>query len=207
MKPVIIILAVAWFASVFANLYRINPFLAAFILSVAIERFWETFLASKQNILAKKSEFDWLFKIITYYYIAILFGTVWEHILIKRALNLYLSLSGILVFTSALVLRLWAIRMFGGKWNTCVLGKIKRKFKPAKLIKKGPYRYIRHPMYIGVILEAVSIPLVFNSYYTLVFAAIVYVPLIALRAYLEENELIKIFGANYIKYKNHTLGL
>jgi methyltransferase len=207
MKLFIIVLTVIWFITVLVNFSRLNVFLTVFILLAAIERFWETFLVSKQNILAKKSEFDWLFKIISYYYIAIMFGTILEHVLLKRALNSTVVIIGFWGFILALLMRLWSIKMLGGRWNTCVLGKIKRKFRPAKLIKKGPYRYFRHPIYLGAILEAVSLPLVFNSYYTVIFAALMYVPLIILRAYLEENEMVRIFGANYVKYKNKTVGL
>jgi protein-S-isoprenylcysteine O-methyltransferase Ste14 len=58
-----------------------------------------------------------------------------------------------------------------------------------------------------VIIEALGIPAIFNSYYTLGFAALIYAPLIIVRAYLEERELIKIFGKDYVRYSTKTIGL
>jgi methyltransferase len=206
MRYIIISLTFGWFVMVLINLRQLELFPGVFILMVAAERFWETFFTSKQNIFDKKAAFDWLFKVLTYYYIAIMYGTVIEYISLRRATYLPLLILGLIGFFTALILRLWAIKMFGGKWNTCVLGRISRKFRPKKLIRRGPYRLIRHPIYLGGILEALSIPAIFNSYYTLVFAALAYLPLMVLRAYLEENELMKIFGTGYLRYQHKTIG-
>lgn len=206
MRIVISLLAGAWFIFVLLNFSQLKFYLLIFIIFVAIERFWETFILSKQNILSKKVEFDWLFKLLFYYYIFMLFGTVGEYIFIKKRFNSTVALAGIYIFLLSLVLRLWAIRALGGNWNTCVLGKIKRKLKYRKLVQRGPYRFSRHPIYLGTIMEALSIPLVFNSYFTLGFVALLYLPLIILRAYLEEKELVRIFGKEYKRYQAKTIG-
>lgn len=205
MRKIILLLTLGWLITVLVNFAKFNLLLVLFILFAAAERFWETFIIAKQNIFDTKSKFDWLFRILSYYYILIMFGTVIEYLVLRRRLNYPFVLAGGAIFIFALVLRLWAIKTLGGNWNTCVLGKIKRKFKPRKIIKKGPYHIFRHPIYLGTAVETLSIPLIFNSLYTLGFVILVYVPLVILRAYLEEQELIKIFGKDYLKYKAKTL--
>lgn len=206
MKAVIVGLTLAWFAVVLFNFNNMHVFLALFILCAAAERFWETFLASRQNILDKGAEFDWLFKLISYYYVLMMFGTVAEYLIIKKAWYIELTVAGVCAFLLALALRLWSIKSLGGSWNTCVLGKVKRKFKPRRLIRRGPYKFLRHPIYLGTIIEALSIPMIFNSYFTLGFVILLYIPILILRAYMEENEMGRIFGKDYARYQTKTIG-
>ena len=205
MKKIILSLTILWLVTVLANFSRLNLYLGLFILAAAGERFWETFLLSKQNIFDKKSEFDWLFRIVSYYYILIMFGTVLEQLAIPKRLSPALVTTGAFIYLTALTLRLCAIRALGGSWNTCVLGKIKRRLIARRLIKKGPYQILRHPIYFGTILETLSLPLIFNSFYTLGFVILVYTPLIILRAHLEEKELFRIFGKGYLNYRAKTI--
>jgi methyltransferase len=68
----------------------------------------------------------------------------------------------------AQVLRYWVILSLGEYWNTRVLvvpGTI--------LVRRGPYRYLRHPNYVVVILEIATFPLIFGAWVTaLVFSAL-----------------------------------
>ena len=205
MRKIIFLLTGVWFILTLVNFSKIPLLLFVFIIFAAIERFWETFITSKQSIFGKKVEFDWLFRLVSYYYILIMYSTVIEYVRGQKGLNYMFFIIGLVVFLSALLLRLWSIKALGGNWNTCVLGKVKRTFKPRRLIKRGPYRFIRHPIYVGTVIETVSIPFIFGAYYTLIFVILVYVPLIILRAYLEEKELIKIFGTAYVRYKAKTV--
>lgn len=53
----------------------------------------------------------------------------------------------------------------------------------------GPYKYIRHPMYDGVIMAALSVPLVLGSLWALLPAALI-VLLFVLRTALEDRTLL-----------------
>jgi len=54
----------------------------------------------------------------------------------------------------------------------------------------GPYRYVRHPMYVGVIIFVLCLPLALGSYFALFFSVpIIFVFLI--RTSLEDNTLQK----------------
>jgi protein-S-isoprenylcysteine O-methyltransferase Ste14 len=59
-----------------------------------------------------------------------------------------------------------------------------------KVIMTGPYRYVRHPIYVGAILWAASIPLALGSVLTFI-PVILLTPLIVARTYLEDRTLHK----------------
>lgn len=84
----------------------------------------------------------------------------------------WLALSGLGL---AQGLRYWAIATLGRRWTTRILVPssetplVARGFSP---VTHGPYRYMRHPNYLAVILEIACLPLVFGGYVTaLVFTA------------------------------------
>jgi methyltransferase len=65
-------------------------------------------------------------------------------------------------------LRYWAILSLGDHWNTRVL-----VVPGAKLVARGPYRYLRHPNYVVVAVEIATLPLIFGAWATaLVFSAL-----------------------------------
>lgn len=75
-----------------------------------------------------------------------------------------------------------------------------------KLVISGPYKYVRNPMIIGVILIILSETLVFSSVplliYTLVFFVVnlIYIPL------FEEKGMEKRFGQDFLDYKKKVRG-
>lgn len=55
--------------------------------------------------------------------------------------------------------RLWTISSLGRFWTTRII-----TLPNAPLITKGPYRYLRHPNYLIVIIEIAALPLVFHEW-------------------------------------------
>jgi methyltransferase len=49
----------------------------------------------------------------------------------------------------------------GKYWNTRIY-----RVPGSVAVRKGPYRFIRHPNYVDVVCEIAMIPLVFHLYYT-----------------------------------------
>jgi methyltransferase len=54
----------------------------------------------------------------------------------------------------ATALRLWVIRSLGDSWN--VRGRVHRDLV---VVDSGPYRYVRHPNYVAVVVEMAALPL------------------------------------------------
>ena len=57
-----------------------------------------------------------------------------------------------------------------------------------KVIDTGPYHWVRHPMYVGVILLLLATPLALDSWWALIPAALI-IPTIVIRILDEENTL------------------
>jgi protein-S-isoprenylcysteine O-methyltransferase Ste14 len=63
-----------------------------------------------------------------------------------------------------------------------------QKEKGHKVITTGPYRYVRHPMYVGVIILLYSIPVALGSLWTLLPATVLTL-LFVIRTHLEDKTL------------------
>ncbi|MCB1051662.1 MAG: hypothetical protein KDC71_13775 [Acidobacteria bacterium] len=61
------------------------------------------------------------------------------------------------VFAFAQVLRYWLLWVMGRSWNTRIVAG-----SDYPICDRGPYRFIRHPNYLVVILEFLSLPMSFT---------------------------------------------
>jgi methyltransferase len=89
-----------------------------------------------------------------------------------------------LVFVITQLIRVWVILSLGKYWNTKII-----VVPNASVIRKGPYRFIKHPNYFVVSLELLIIPLLFGAYITAGLFTILNVILLAIRIPAEEKAL------------------
>jgi methyltransferase len=68
----------------------------------------------------------------------------------------WLAVAGAL---SAQALRWWAIRTLGDRWSTRVI-----VVPGARPVTGGPYRFLRHPNYLAVVLEMACLPLAWGMW-------------------------------------------
>jgi methyltransferase len=61
----------------------------------------------------------------------------------------------------AQALRWWCITTLGRYWNTRVI-----VVPGTRLIDGGPYRFLRHPNYVAVVVEIAALPLVHSAWFT-----------------------------------------
>ncbi len=88
------------------------------------------------------------------------------------------------VFLLAQVGRIWCILSLGRFWNTKII------ILPNVLcIKKGPYKYIKHPNYVIVFIELFVIPAMFGAYVTAILFPITHLFLLTIRIPEEEKAL------------------
>lgn len=114
-------------------------------------------------------------------------------------LNSNFSYLGIFVMISGFILRQWSIQTLGKLFTPIISIK-----EDHKLIIKGPYKYVRHPSYSGLLMELLGASLaVFNWIsFTLIFCFML--PTLIYRIKVEEKELTKKFGQDYVDYKSKT---
>ncbi len=72
-----------------------------------------------------------------------------------------------------------------------------------QLITHGLYHFMRHPIYFGVILAAIGIPVYVSSLYGLLTMSVL-IPIILTRIRLEEKMLTDEFGDSYRTYQKAT---
>jgi protein-S-isoprenylcysteine O-methyltransferase Ste14 len=96
---------------------------------------------------------------------------------------------GLLFFISGIIYRIWAIMTLGRYYSHIV-----REVEGHIIIDSGPYRYIRHPAYTGMILANMGIVMFFFNTATILIFLLVLIPAIALRILVEEKTLFKIEG-------------
>jgi methyltransferase len=91
------------------------------------------------------------------------------------------------IFLLAQVGRIWALTSLGRFWNTRIM-----VLPGAKVIAKGPYRFMRHPNYAIVITEILMFPLVFQAYWTAIVFTILNAFILSIRIKVEENALKEV---------------
>jgi Uncharacterized protein conserved in bacteria len=80
--------------------------------------------------------------------------------------------------------KIWIVFSLGRFWNTKIY-----RIPDAPLIKKGPYRYFKHPNYMIVVIEIAVIPLMFQLVYTAIAFFLLNAIVLTVRIY-EENKVI-----------------
>ena len=71
-----------------------------------------------------------------------------------------------------------------------------------RLVTEGPYRFVRHPMYLGLSLAALGALGLYRTWTTLLFVA--QLPVLVVRARLEEEALQAEFGATWQAYRDEV---
>ena len=73
-----------------------------------------------------------------------------------------------------------------------------------KLMTRGIYKYIRHPMYLGITLTVCGLMLACGSVFGMIYLVAVILPVNAVRVRLEERALTNQFGELYLAHKKNT---
>ncbi|MDX6750909.1 isoprenylcysteine carboxylmethyltransferase family protein [Geminicoccaceae bacterium 1502E] len=81
-------------------------------------------------------------------------------------------------------LRLWIVASLGGRWTTRIL-----VLPDAPLVRRGPYRWLRHPNYLLVLAEIPLLPLAFGAWELALAFGLANLLLLAWRRRVEERAL------------------
>lgn len=92
--------------------------------------------------------------------------------------------AGLIVFVLAKAVKYWAIASLGDRWSFRVL-----VLPHVPLVTGGPYRYMRHPNYVGVAGEFVGAALMAHAPLAGVVALVIFGALMLARIRVEERAL------------------
>jgi methyltransferase len=107
-----------------------------------------------------------------------------EVVVLARPFPLLLGSFSLAVVVLAQLLRRWAMVSLGERWNTRVI-----VVPEATPVTSGPYRFLRHPNYVAVVLEIAFLPLVHGAWLTALVFTVANAALLVVRIRVEEAAL------------------
>ena len=93
------------------------------------------------------------------------------------------------LYAALQLFRLWSVLSLGEYWTTRVI-----TVPGAPLVRKGPYRFFRHPNYIVVCAEIAVLPLAFHAIEVAIVFSILNAALLSHRIRVEERALAERAG-------------
>lgn len=106
---------------------------------------------------------------------------------------------GVAIVLAGTALRAWAIVTLGRYFRREVT------IEPGqRLVRRGPYRLLRHPSYAGILLSVAGLGLAFGSWVSAAVALVVVFAGMLPRIRVEERALGHAFGAEYAAYASST---
>jgi methyltransferase len=123
-------------------------------------------------------------------HVGILAGALVEAVVFARFVPTWLSVFAAAFVVAASALRVWAIRSLGQHWNVRVIDSTS-----LGVIQSGPYRYIRHPNYVAVLLELAFLPLLAGAWLTAALGTGLH--LVVLRQRIRHEESVLNQSAEY----------
>jgi protein-S-isoprenylcysteine O-methyltransferase Ste14 len=98
----------------------------------------------------------------------------------------------LLIVTGAIVWHVMMINAYLSSWSRL------QEDRGQVVIQDGLYRHVRHPMYLGIIIGYIGVPLVLGSWWALIPSAVI-AGMFVYRTYREDKMLIEGLGG-YVEY-------
>lgn len=112
--------------------------------------------------------------------------------------NLHI-IAGTIITWLGMFLRYWAICTLGPFFRTVII-----VLKDQPIIKTGPYKWIRHPSYMGAILIFSGLAITLGNLIGLIIVNVLVSTGYYLRIIIEEQVLLSSFGQEYMDYIKET---
>jgi protein-S-isoprenylcysteine O-methyltransferase Ste14 len=107
--------------------------------------------------------------------------------------------AGLLVMWTDLAVRIWAIVVLGTSFRMTV-----EVDTGQKVIDSGPYRWVRHPSYTGILLLMAGLSLVYGDWPALAILLVLPADVLIHRIFVEEAVLTEVIGRAYSDYAART---
>lgn len=111
-------------------------------------------------------------------------------------------LIGLGLMAGGIGLRIWSILALGALFTPTVQIR-----KEHQLIQTGPYRWVRHPSYLGAFLALLGGAVLLESWIGIAICLCLMSIAYYIRITLEEKALVEAFGEKYMQYQEQTFRL
>jgi methyltransferase len=108
-----------------------------------------------------------------------------EVLLLHRPLIAWLAITMAALFVLSNALRWWVIRTLAGHWNVEIMASSR-----IGVVTSGPYRWVRHPNYVGVVMEVFALPMIHTAWITALAGTLAYLEILRRRIQFEEGVLM-----------------
>ena len=123
-------------------------------------------------------------------------GGWWHHPLFPA--TAFTGWAAVIITSLGFALTLWARFILGSNWSGNVTIKVAHE-----LIRTGPYRFVRHPIYTGIILAAAGTAIALDQSRGLAALALLWFSF-TIKRLKEEEFMRQTFGTQYIEYSQNT---
>ena len=158
------------------------------IVLVALERLVELVITKRhvRRLLARGGVIvgERHYRVMVVMHTLLLVAAPLEVFLFSRPFIPVLAAVSLAVVVLTMGLRYWVISTLGERWTTQVV------VVPGEApVVGGPYRFLRHPNYLAVVLEIVALPLVHGAYLTALVFSLANAWVLRVRIRIEEAAL------------------
>jgi methyltransferase len=150
------------------------------LVELAITRRNRAWAFSHGGLEVGENHYRWMVAVHSAFLIACA-AEVW---LLDRPFEAALGLPMLGLLALSMALRYWAVTTLGKRWTTrvvCVPG--------LPVVTGGPYRFVRHPNYVAVIVEMFALPLVHSAWITAIVFSVANLLVLRTRIRVEEAAL------------------
>lgn len=166
----------------------------ALLALVGVERLVELWLSNRNAAWAfargGREVGQGHYRVMTVFHTAFLAACALEPVVFARGFVAPWGWVALAAALGAQALRYWAISTLGPRWNTRVV-----VLPEAEPVTGGPYRFVRHPNYVAVVVELLALPLIHGGVLTALVFTVGNALLLRVRIRVEEEAL----GGAYAK--------
>ena len=171
---------------------------ALYVLAAG-EKIWVMFLRMRNIEILKPrpDQRDWTTITVGLSNILVMWGVIIEYYVRRTGFpNPGWVIGGAAVYAVALVIRYRSLALLKLQWAVHVDKPIENR----RLIREGPYAWVRHPMYLAAIMEIGAIPLMLGCFVMTAVGLLVFIPAEWGRLRFEEKQMREVFGRPYEDY-------
>jgi methyltransferase len=115
----------------------------------------------------------------------VLIAAAVEVVVLHRPLIPALAIPMAVLFVLANLLRWWVIRTLAGHWNVQVMAS-----SNVGVVTSGPYKWVRHPNYVAVMIELFALPMIHAAWITALVGTIANLEVLRRRLAVEDGVLM-----------------
>jgi len=163
---------------------------------VGIERLGELVLSRRNARIAlangAKEYGAGHFRVMALMHLLFLVSCAAEVVVLQRP---FVAAVGVPAFIAELLgqgLRYWAIATLGVRWNVRIF-----VVPDSTPVTGGPYRFVRHPNYVAVVIDIIALPLIHGAWLTALVFTLANAAMLYVRIRAEERALGDIYASTF----------